>query len=336
MNAVETSASPLPDPVEPLGYNAARQAFGAILDGLVDDDATGRFLTMLAERGETVDEIAAAAAEMRLRMRPVSAPSNAIDVCGTGGDGSHSLNVSTAVAIVVAAAGVPVAKHGNRAASSRAGAADTLEALGLDLSIAEQTAERSLADLGIAFLFAAHHHPALGRLAPLRRSLGRRTIFNLLGPLSNPAGVGRQLVGVPGQRHVTDHAAALARLGSSRVMSVHGLEGLDEISISGPTSIAILADGHITEGVITPEDAGLARHSRSAIDGGDAPYNARALRHLLEGASGAYRDAVLLNAAGALIVAEAVADWKSGVALAADAIDSGRAATLVESWIAYR
>lgn len=326
----------LPDVSGPLTATEAAAAFSAILDGSVPDDAVRLFLIQLAERGETVDEMAAAAREMRARMIAIAAPPGAIDVCGTGGDGSHSLNVSTAVAIAVAACGVPVAKHGNRAASSRAGAADTLEAIGLDLDIAEETAERSLAELGIAFLFAARHHPALGRLGPLRKSIGRRTIFNLLGPLSNPAGVTRQLVGVPAPAYVSTHIAALGLLGTDRAMAVHGEEGLDEISISGPSLVAVLKGGRIETGRIAPEDAGLVRHDRDAIKGGDAAYNAQALRQLLAGQPSAYRDAVLLNAAGALLVADAVDGWESGVARAAQALDSGRAAALLGRWIAYR
>lgn len=326
----------LPDVSQPLDDAAASAAFAAILDGGIGDDAIRGFLIALSQRGETAGEIAAAAREMRARMVAIASPANAIDVCGTGGDGSHSLNVSTAVAIVVASCGVPVAKHGNRAASSRAGAADTLEALGLDLDIAEEIAERSLADLGIAFLFAARHHPALGRLGPLRRSIGQRTIFNLLGPLCNPAGVTRQLIGVPSPAYVDTHIEALQSLGAVRAMAVHGEEGLDEISISGPSKMALLSDGQIITGRIAPEDAGLARHGRDAIKGGDAAFNAKALRRLLAGEISAYRDAVLINAAGALIVAEEASDWRDGVAHAADAIDSGRAQALLDRWIDFR
>ncbi len=326
----------LPDVSRPLSAAAAGEAFAAILDGGAPDAAIQEFLVALARRGETADEIAAAAQEMRRRMIRIAAPANTIDVCGTGGDGSHSLNVSTAVAIVVAACGVPVAKHGNRAASSRAGAADTLEALGLDLDVAEETAERGLAEIGIAFLFAARHHPALGRLGPLRSAIGQRTIFNLLGPLSNPAGVTRQLVGVPSPAYVDTHVSALKALGAVRAMAVHGEEGLDEISISGPSRIALLSEGSITAGRITPEEARLPRHDRDAIRGGDAIYNAKALRRLLGGEISAYRDAVLINAAGALLVAEAADNWQAGVARAAEAIDNGRGQALLDTWIAYR
>lgn len=310
--------------------------FEALLDGEMDADEITRFLTDLADRGETVEEIVAAARALRSRMVPVQAAPGAIDVCGTGGDGSHSLNVSTAVAIVVAACGVPVAKHGNRAASSRAGAADTLEALGLDLDIAEESAARALAELGICFLFAQRHHPALAPLAPIRRALGRRTIFNLLGPLVNPAGVKRQLVGVARPEWVMPMAEALRELGAERALVVHGDGGLDEFTVSGQTDAALLDDGTIERISISPEQAGLSRHPLEALKGGDAAFNAAALRRLLAGEAGAYRDAVLLNAAAALIVAGAEEDWTKAAQRAAAAIDSGAASALLDRWIAFR
>ena len=278
----------------------AEVLFGQMLDGAMSDNDIANTLVTMADRAETAEEIAGAARAMRARMIPVTAPENAIDVCGTGGDGSHSLNVSTAVAIVVAACGVPVAKHGNRAASSMAGGADTLEALGLDLDRASETAEATLADLGIAFMFAQKHHPALARIAPIRKRLGRRTIFNLLGPLANPARVTRQLVGVPSPSLVPVYRDAMTQLGTERAMIVSGEEGLDEISISGISRfVSIGFDlGH---DIIAPEGAGLPRHPSDAIRGGDAHFNAAALRDLLDGKHGAYRDAVLLNAAAALI-----------------------------------
>ena len=288
--------------------------FGDMLDRRMTDDAVAEHLIMLADRGETVDEVVGAARAMRKRMVAVSAPANAIDVCGTGGDGSHSLNVSTAVAIVVAACGVPVAKHGNRAASSKAGAADTLEALGLDLDHATKTAEACLADLGICFLFAPNYHPALGPLAPIRRSIGRRTIFNLLGPMCNPARVTRQLVGVAHPSMIPLYRSSLMELGSAAAMIVSGREGLDEISISGPTAIATIG---IDPGAkdIAPDRFGLETHPQGAIRGGDAMFNAHAIRRLLKGETGAYRDAVILNAGAALVVAQELAtiDRKSVV-----------------------
>ena len=325
----------LPDPATPLSRESAGAAFADILDGRVDEEAVGGFLLALADRGETSVEIAAAARALRERMLPVEAPPGAIDVCGTGGDGHHTLNVSTAVALVVAGCGVPVAKHGNRAASSRAGAADTLEALGLDLSRAAETAPGSFHDIGIGFLFAAHHHPALARLAPLRRRLGRRTIFNLVGPLANPARATRQLIGIARPDHAGLYAEALGQLGTEAALVVSGEEGLDELSGAGP-SRAVAVGALAFPARVVPEDAGLPRHPLSAIRGGSAADNAAALSRLLAGEPGAYRDAVLLNAAAALIVAGRAAALVEGVGVAAEAIDAGRPAALLHRWIAYR
>jgi anthranilate phosphoribosyltransferase len=326
--------SRLPDVTTPMTADAAEAVFGSLLDVDLPADEVGTFLSALADRGEAADEIAGAARAMRARMVRVNASDNAIDVCGTGGDGQHSLNVSTAVAIVVAACGVPVAKHGNRAASSKAGGADTLEALGLNLDRASETAEATLADLGIAFMFAQKHHPALARIAPIRKSLGRRTIFNLLGPLCNPAGVTRQLVGVPSPSLIPIYVEAMRQLGTTRAMIVSGEEGLDEISISGVSRFASIGFdlGH---DVIAPEGAGLNRHPSDAITGGDADFNAAALRDLLDGKPGAYRDAVLLNASAALIVAGEAHDGEDGIEEAAEAIDKGLAKALLDCWIAF-
>lgn len=327
----------LPDPSTPLDAQEAAAAFAAILDGTVPDEAIGPFLLALSDRGETADEIAAAAQEMRCRMIPVRAPAGAIDVCGTGGDGHHTLNVSTAVSLVVAACDVPVAKHGNRAASSKAGAADTLEALGLDLDRLADNAERSLADIGIGFLFAQKHHPALARIAPIRRALGKRTIFNLMGPLANPAGVDRQLVGIARPAYVPIYAEALVLLGTQRAMVVSGDEGLDELSLAGGNDVAeVTAGGIVAMRRVTPQDAGLPVHPVEAIRGGDPAYNAAALRRLLQGEHGPYRDAVLLNAAAALIVAGEVDSLADGVEEAAEALDKGLANALLDCWIAYR
>ena len=325
----------LPDPATPLDFATARAAFDDMLDGRFADDAVAAFLTGITERDETSIEIAAAAQALRARMIPVSAPAGAIDVCGTGGDGAHSLNISTAVAIVVAACGVPVAKHGNRAASSKAGAADTLEALGLDLDRASATAEDSLAALGLCFLFAQTHHPALGRLAPVRRAIGRRTIFNLIGPLANPARVTRQLIGIARVNYLDTVAGALDLLGTDAAMLVSGEESLDELSIAGPSRIVRLGACIAGEERVTPEDAGLARHGLGTIRGGDAAYNAAALAALLDGDHSCYRDAVLLNAAAALKVAGRATTWPDGVAQAAAAIDDGRARDLLARWIAF-
>ena len=318
----------------PLAEAEAEAAFGAILDGTVADDAIAAFLIALSDRGESAGEIAGAARAMRARMIPIAAPANAIDVCGTGGDGHHTLNVSTAVSLVVAACGVPVAKHGNRAASSKAGAADTLEALGLNLDRAAETAEATLADLGIAFLFAARHHPAMGRIMPIRRSIGRRTIFNLMGPLANPAGVTRQLVGIARPAYVPIYGEALRRLGTARAFVVSGDEGLDELSLAGGNEIADVSGQTVRMRRVVPGDAGLPVASVDALRGGDARFNAAALRRLLLGEQGAYRDAVLFNAAAALMIAGEADDWHSGVEEAAEAIDKGLAKALLDCWIA--
>ncbi len=306
--------------------------FGRMLDGFMPDDEIAALLVEIADRGETAEEIAGAVRAMRARMLTVAAPDHAIDVCGTGGDGQHSLNVSTAVALVVAACGVPVAKHGNRAASSKAGGADTLESLGLDLARAGIFAEKTLPDLGIAFLFAQSHHPALARIAPIRRELGRRTIFNLMGPLANPAQVRRQLVGVASPALVPLYAEAMRLLGAERALVVSGMEGLDELSIAGPS--AVVGIGFETPDTLSPADAGLVAHPLDAIRGGDPDYNADSLRHLLLGETGAYRDAVLLNAAAALWVAGEVDNLREGAEEAAEAIDKGLAKTLLDCWIA--
>ena len=316
----------------PLSLDEAESLFGDMLDGRMSDAEITNTLISFADRGETADEIAGAASAMRARMVQVSAPEGAIDVCGTGGDGSHSLNVSTAVAIVVAACEVPVAKHGNRAASSKAGAADTLEALGLNLDRAAETAEATLADLGICFLFAQKHHPALGRIAPIRKAIGRRTIFNLLGPLANPAGVTRQLIGIANPALLPVYSEALELLGAEGSMIVAGDEPLDELSISGPSSF-IRQGGPLTR--IKPEEVGLPRHPPEALRGGDAATNAAALRNMLAGEEGAYRDAVLFNAAGALIVAGAVEDWACGIEEAAETIDRGLAKALLDCWVRF-
>ncbi len=314
----------------------AETEFSAILDGAVPDAAIKALLIDMATRGETAEDLVGAAKAMRARMVRVKAPATAIDVCGTGGDGQHSLNISTAVAIVVAACGVPVAKHGSRAATSRAGAADTLQALGLNLDNASLRAEASLNDMGIAFLFAQKHHPALARLASIRKEIGSRTIFNLLGPLCNPADVTRQLIGVSNAGLIAVYADALRQLGTSRAMIVSGAEGLDEISISGPTHVTTIGMKHMISG--PHEMAGLPPHPLSAFKGGDAAYNAAELYKLMAGTPDqncAYRDAVLINAAGALIVAEEVDSWERGVEEAREAIDKGLAKALLDCWIKF-
>ena len=318
----------------PLAEDEAEHLFGLMLDGGLADEDIARFLVAMSDRGETASEITGAARAMRARMIPISAPANAIDVCGTGGDGHHTLNISTAVAIVVAACGVPVAKHGNRAASSKAGTADTYEDLGLDLARAPERAEATLNDLGICFLHAGLHHPAMGRIMPIRKAIGRRTIFNLLGPLANPAKVKRQLVGIARPAYVPIYAEALSRLGTEKSYVVSGDEGLDELSLAGGNELAEVVSGDVLMHRVSGGDAGLMQAPVEAIRGGDPTHNAAALRRLLQGEEGPYRDAVLFNAAAALMVAGEAEDWHSGVEEAAEALDKGLANTLLDCWIA--
>lgn len=323
----------LPDPEPHLSEDEAERVFGALLDGETSEEEIARFLSALSDRGETADEIAGAARALRARLLPIVAPDDAIDVCGTGGDGHHTLNVSTAVSLVVAAAGVPVAKHGNRAASSKAGAADTLEALGLDMDAAGRTAEKTLAEIGIAFLFAKNHHPAMARIQPIRQRLGRRTIFNLMGPLSNPAGVQSQLIGIARPAYVPIYAQAKARLGTRRTLIVSGDEGLDELSLAGGNEVADVRGNEWELRRARAFDAGLPSAPIEAIRGEDAAHNAKALKALLMGAPGPYRDAVLFNAGAALMIAGKAVDYAEGAKLAAEALDSGRAEALLARWI---
>jgi len=325
--------SALPDIRCALTETEAETAFGVLLDGEPSEAEIEQFLITLTERGETSSEIAGAARALRARLIPIKAPDGAIDVCGTGGDGQHTLNVSTAVSLVVAACGVPVAKHGNRAASSKAGAADTLEALGLDMDGAGRTAEQTLDKLGICFLFAKNHHPAMGRIQPIRKKIGKRTIFNLLGPLSNPAAVDSQLIGIARPAYVPIYAGALAKLGTGKSMVVSGDEGLDELSLAGGNEVAMVTGNTFSMERLSAEDADLPTSPVEAIRGADAAYNAQALKDLLLGAKSPYRDAVLFNAAGALAVAGKGEEWIERVGLAAEAIDSGRAKGLLSAWI---
>ena len=324
----------LPDAKQHLGEAEAEEVFGWILDGETDDDAIARFLVDMSARSETSDEIAGAARALRQRLIPVDAPEGTVDCCGTGGDGHHTLNVSTAVSLVVAACGVPVAKHGNRAASSKSGAADTLEVLGLDMEAAGKSAEKTLAELGICFLFAKNHHPAMGRIQPIRQKLGVRTIFNLMGPLSNPAGVKRQLIGIARPAYVPIYAAAKAKLGTERTFIASGDEGLDELSLAGGNELADVQGNDFEMRRVLAVHANLPHAPVEAIRGGDPRHNARALEALLAGTTGPYRDAVLFNAAATLIVADRTDDWTEGAEIAAEALDSGKARTLLESWIA--
>ncbi len=324
----------LPSADHPLSEAEAEQAFGDMLDGKPSEEEIASFLSTMSDRGEHAEEITGAARAMRERLIPIEAPENAIDVCGTGGDGHHTLNVSTAVSLVVAACGVPVAKHGNRAASSKAGAADTLEALGLDMEAAGRTAEHTLREIGICFLFAKNHHPAMARIQPIRQKLAKRTIFNLMGPLSNPARVRRQLIGIARPAYVPIYASAMARLGTERTFIVSGDEGLDELSLDEGNEVADVQGREVQMKRVRAEDAGLRHAPVEAIRGGDPEHNAKALQALLQGAPGPYRDAVLFNAAGSLIVAGEVESWEEGVEEAAEALDKGLAKALLDCWIA--
>jgi anthranilate phosphoribosyltransferase len=308
--------------------------FDAILAGRVEESELITYLSATADRKPTVDELVGAVTSMRKHMHTVPAPTGAIDLCGTGGDGLGTLNISTAVSFVVAALGVPVAKHGNRSASSRSGAADTLEAMGVRLDQNPDAVSRILRDAGMAFLFAQTHHPAMRHAAAARRQIGRRTIFNLLGPLANPAGVTRQLVGVFSTDWLTPYAQALNILGSKKAWIVHGNDGLDEISISGPSQIVVLKDGAISQMEITPEDAGLQRQPLRELLGGDAHHNADALRRLFEGNGfAAYHAVVVLNSAAALIVANKAADLREGANMADAAIRDGRARAMFDKFL---
>ena len=324
----------LPLAVPHMSETEAEEVFGWILDGEASEDEIARFLLAMTERSETAEEIAGAARALRARLVPVEGPEKAIDVCGTGGDGHHTLNVSTAVGLVVGACGVPVARHGNRAVSSLAGVADTLEVLGLDMAAAGRTAEKTLNEIGICFLFAPNHHPAMGRIQPIRKRLGRRTIFNLMGPLSNPVGVSRQLIGIARPAYVPIYADATARLGTGRTFIVSGDEGLDELSLAGGNELADVTGNDFAMQRVEAGMASLPNAPVDAIRGGDPAHNAAALKALLDGEKSAYRDAVAFNSAAALIVAGEVEDWDSGAALARESIDSGRARQLLADWIA--
>ncbi len=315
---------------EPLGFDAAREAFDIMMAGDATPAQMGAFLMGLRVRGETVEEIQAGAAVLRARMRRIQAPPEAVDTCGTGGDGAGTYNISTAAALVVAAAGVPVAKHGNRGLSSRSGSSDVLQALGVNIDAPFACIERAIREAGIGFMMAPRHHGAMRHVAGPRVELGVRTIFNLLGPLANPAGVRRQLMGVFDARWIEPLARVLGRLGSERVWVVHGADGLDELSITGPSEVAEWRDGTLHRFTVTPEDAGLERARIEELKGGDPEHNAEAIRALLDGARGAFRDAVLLSAAAVLVVAGRAGDLREGAAVAAQAIDSGRAREVLE------
>ena len=304
----------------------AESFFEACLRGEPSPAQVAAALTAMRMRGETVGEIAACARAMRAAALKLDHPYQVIDVCGTGGDGAHTLNVSTAVAFVAAGAGLKVAKHGNRALTSKSGAADVLSALGVNINATAAQQRRSLDDAGICFLFAQAHHGAMKHVSPIRAELGFRTLFNLLGPLSNPAGAQRQVLGVFDQRWVEPLARVLGALGTTRAWVAHG-DGLDELTTTGTSQVAEWRDGAVRRFEVTPESVGLPRATVADITGGDPQFNAQALLRLLDGETGAYRDMVLLNAAAALVVGEAVSTLVEGVELARLVIDDGRAKT---------
>jgi anthranilate phosphoribosyltransferase/anthranilate synthase/phosphoribosyltransferase len=313
---------------ERLSVADSEAAFGIVMDGQATPAQIGGMLMAMRVRGETVDELTGAVTAMRARMTRVEAPEGAIDVCGTGGDGAASLNISTAVSFVLAALGVPVAKHGNRALSSRSGAADVLAALGVNIEVPVERLSGILQEVGCVFLFAPRHHPALRHAAPVRVELGTRTLFNLTGPMANPASVKRQLIGVYDPAWAKPVAETLRALGTEAAWVVHG-QGLDELVLDGENHVVALKDGALTAFNVTAADAGLSFAPLDALKGGDAAYNASALRALLEGAPGPYRDTVLLNAAAALIVAGQTTTLRDGVAKATRALDEGKAASVL-------
>jgi anthranilate phosphoribosyltransferase len=313
----------------PLSRSEAEAAFNVIMGGDATPSQIGGFLMTLRTRGESVDEYAAAAAVMRAKCLPVNAPEGAMDIVGTGGDGKGTLNISTATAFVVAGAGVVVAKHGNRNLSSKSGAADALGEMGINVMVGPEVVEKCLREAGIGFMMAPMHHPAVRFVMPSRQELGTRTIFNILGPLTNPAGVKRQLTGAYSRDVIRPMAETLLALGSEKAWLVHGSDGTDEITICGVSWVSALEDGAVVDREVHPEDAGLPVHPFEDIMGGTPAENAVAFRALLAGEQNAYRDAVLLNAAAALVIADKADDLKSGVEMARESIDSGKALAAV-------
>ncbi|MES0809000.1 anthranilate phosphoribosyltransferase [Roseibium sp. SCPC15] len=312
----------------------AREAFDVILSGSATPSQLGGFLMALRVRGESIAEVTGAVATMRSKMLPVDAPADAIDIVGTGGDNSGSYNISTCTALVVAGCGVPVAKHGNRSLSSKSGAAEALAQLGVDIDIAPEKISNCINSAGIGFMFAPLHHAAMKHVGPTRMELGTRTIFNLLGPLSNPAGVKRQMVGVFAHKWVEPVAHSLKELGSEKAWVAHGSDGMDEITTTGPTYVSELKDGQVRSFEISPADVGLPVSKAEDLKGGQPSENAKALREVLAGAKNAYRDIVLFNSAASLLVADKVSNLKDGVEMAANSIDSGSAADTLEKLVA--
>jgi anthranilate phosphoribosyltransferase len=317
-----------------LGPAEAEAAFATIMDGLATPAQIAAFLTALRMRGEQVAEISAAASVIRARALPIVAPADAMDIVGTGGDGSHTLNISTATAFVVAACGVPVAKHGNRAVSSKSGMADVLAALGINLNADFALLERCLQEARLCFMVAPRHHLSFRHVGPVRAELGVRTIFNILGPLCNPAGVRRYLLGVYAPEWVRPIAETLANLGCDRAWVVHGAGGLDELSTLGVNTVCRVKDGEVSEMTVDPASLGLAQASLDDLRGQDSAYNAARLQALLDGTRDAYRDIVLLGAAAALVIAEKADTLEAGIALAAAAIDEGRARAVLDRVVA--
>ncbi|KZB67949.1 anthranilate phosphoribosyltransferase [Thalassospira lucentensis] len=318
---------------EKLNEEQAEQAFDVLMSGQATPSQMGAFLMALRLRGETVDEITGAARVMRSKATGIIAPPNAVDTCGTGGDGSGTFNISTGAAIVAAACGAIVAKHGNRAASSKSGSADVLLALGVNLDADMALLEKALKEINLCFMMATRHHSAVRHVMPTRVEMGTRTIFNLLGPLANPAKTKRQVMGVFAREWVEPIANVLNRLGSEHAWVVYGHSGLDEISTTGPTFVAEVKNGKVTTFEINPEDYGLEIVTLDALKGGDAQTNAQAILDLLAGKKSAYRDIVLLNAAAALVVTDIATDLADGIAKARVAIDSGKAAETLQALV---
>jgi anthranilate phosphoribosyltransferase len=316
-----------------LSVEEMQSALEIMMSGVATPAQMGAFLMALRVRGETVEEITGAAKLMREKMLKVTAPPGAVDIVGTGGDGHGTFNVSTCASLVAAGAGIKIAKHGNRSVSSISGASDVLTALGVKVDLTPEGVAREIAEAGVGFMWAPLHHSALKHWAPIRGELAIRTVFNLLGPICNPAGVKRQVVGVFSWHWVEPVAHVLKNLGAEHVWVVHGHDGLDEITTTGSTDVAELKDGQITVFEVTPADAGLAPAKLSDLKGGDAAFNAQAIRDVLAGKKGPFRDIVLLNTAAALIVADKAKDLPEGVALAAQSIDSGAAARALEKLI---
>ncbi|MBK18943.1 MAG: anthranilate phosphoribosyltransferase [Rhodospirillaceae bacterium] len=336
MNSAAEGIKPLLNKVaggQSLRESEAENAFDIIMSGDATPAQIGAFLMALRVRGETVDEITAAAKIMRSKALTISAPENAIDVVGTGGDASGTLNISTGSAIVVAGCGVPIAKHGNRALSSRAGAADVLGSLGVNIDCDMPLIEKSIREAGIGFMMAPRHHSATRHVAGPRVELATRTVFNILGPLSNPAGVNRLLVGVFAREWVEPLAEVLGKLGAEKAWVIHGSDGLDELTTTGPSYVSAFEDGKVSSFEVSPEDAGIPLANGNDLKGGNAEENAEAMVAMLSGEPGAFRNIVVYTSAAALVVADKVENLKEGAEMAANAIDTGKAKQALDTMI---